>query len=205
MTVLFLIAGALICGWQAIRSPRLLTAALWLAGVSALVAICLYRLEAHEAAVIELSVGAGLVTVLFVFAIAMAGDDALAAPAVVPRWLAWTLAVAGMALLAWLTWPLVESNQAATTTEPSFTVVLWQERALDMLVQIGLIFAAVLGVLGLLAEPDAATKLGSRSGSRVQVVRQPPLQKHKNGQAVSDLAQRQAPAESCEPEEVAGV
>ena len=228
MSVL-LVAGALICGWQAIRSPRLLAAAVWLAGVSVLVAIGLYHVGAHETAVIELSVGAGLVTVLFVFAIVMAGEDAMAAPAVVPRWLAWALAVAGVALLAWLTLPLggsttagftaegaggaevsplssalsafsAVSSDAATTSESTFAVVLWQERALDMLVQIGLIFAAVLGVLGLLAEPATAARLESRSDWRVRAVRGPPLQERKNGQA----GRWPAPVEIREPEE-AGV
>jgi len=58
---------ALGCGVQAIRAKRLLAAALWLAGVSAAVATLMYSLGAYEVAVIELSVGAGLVTVLFVF------------------------------------------------------------------------------------------------------------------------------------------
>ena len=47
---------------------------LWLAAVSALVGLLLYQLGAWEIAVIELSVGAGLVTVLMVFAITMIGD-----------------------------------------------------------------------------------------------------------------------------------
>ena len=38
------------------------------------------------------------------------------------------------------------------TAEPSFSEVLWQQRGLDMLVQSGLMFAAVVGLLGLLAE-----------------------------------------------------
>jgi uncharacterized MnhB-related membrane protein len=194
MTVVFLIAGMLICSWQAIRSPRLLTAALWLAGVSALVAIGLYWLAAREAAVIELSVSAGLVTILFVFAIATAGEDAMAAPVVVPRWLAWALAVGSVALLAWLAWPLTESSQAVTAVEASFTVVLWQERALDVLVQIGLIFAAVLGVLSLLAETDTTAGLGSQPVQSAHEL----LREHKNGRVMS---RSQAPPEIRELEE----
>ena len=37
--------------------------------------------------------------------------------------------------------------------EAPFASVLWQERGFDVLVQIGLIFAGVLGILGLLREP----------------------------------------------------
>lgn len=162
MIELFLLTGLLLCGWQAIRSPRLLAAAIWLAGASALVALALYRLGAPEAAAIELSVGAGLVTILFVFAIATAGEDAMGATPVVRPWIAGALVIAGIALLAWMSLPITVANPAPGSTEASFTAVLWQERALDVLVQIGLIFAAVLGVLGLLAETDAVLRRGNQ-------------------------------------------
>lgn len=53
---------------MSLRAKSLLASALWLAGVSARVAALLYDLGAHEVAVVELSVGAGLVTVLLLFA-----------------------------------------------------------------------------------------------------------------------------------------
>ncbi len=87
MIYAMLVAGAVLCAVRAIRANQLLSSALWLAGVSALVSIILYRLGAHQIAVIELSVGAGLVTVLFVFAISIAGDDGLTARASLPGWL----------------------------------------------------------------------------------------------------------------------
>ena len=77
MLYALLVAGAVVCAFQALRASHLLPSAIWLAGVSALTAITLYTMGAHEIAVIELSVGAGLVTVLFVFAISIAGDDAM--------------------------------------------------------------------------------------------------------------------------------
>jgi uncharacterized MnhB-related membrane protein len=152
-----LVVGILLFGLQALRARRLLAAALWLAGHSALVAILLYRLGAREVAIIELSVGAGLVTVLFVFAIAIAGEDAMTSPGVVPKWLSLGLVATVLILLSWLILPLPGENQvftkpAFTEAEASLAVVLWQDRALDVLVQIGLIFAAVLGILGLLSE-----------------------------------------------------
>ena len=78
MLYALLVAAACFCAAKAIRARQLLSAAIWLAGVSALVAIMLYQMGAQQVAVVELSVGAGLVTVLFVFAISIAGDDALA-------------------------------------------------------------------------------------------------------------------------------
>jgi hypothetical protein len=107
-------------------------------------------------AVIELSVGAGLVTVLFVFAISIAGDEPRPARPVVPPWLSVGLAGAVMLLLGWLTLGSVK----VVSAEPaeSFAAVLWQERGLDVLVQIVLIFAGVLGVLALLAESPEPAK-----------------------------------------------
>ncbi len=154
---MLIVAASLGCALQAIRSPRLLLCAIWLAGTSALVALLLYLLGAPEVAVIELSVGAGLVTVLFVFAINIAGDEPVGARALVPRPLAWAaLALAG-GLLAWFIVPGVREVVGAPDGS-RFSAVLWESRTLDLLLQVVLIFAGVLGVLGLLtaAGPDRA-------------------------------------------------
>lgn len=145
-----LIMGAVLCALQAILTKRLIRAALWLAGVSALISLVLYQIGAHEVAVIELSVGAGLVTILFVFGISIAGEDAMDAPGVTPRFLSSGLALLLVALLVWFILPVEHLTPPQPDT--SFSVMLWEERGLDMLVQIGLIFAGVLGVLGLLAD-----------------------------------------------------
>ncbi len=143
---------ALGCGVMALAAKRLLAAALWLAGVSAAVATLMYSLGAYEVAVIELSVGAGLVTVLFVFAIALAGEEAMSARLIVPRLLVLLLVIGLFAVLGlgFSEQLPVTSNQSPVS--PDFATTLWQERGLDMLVQVGLIFAGVMGVLGLLAE-----------------------------------------------------
>jgi uncharacterized MnhB-related membrane protein len=153
---ILLIAAVILSGLQAIRACRLLTAVLWLAVTSALVAATLYRIGAPEVAVMELSVGAGLVTVMFVFSITIAGEDAMNARALIPPALAWLLIVAAAVLLAWPILPIEPLETAAS--EPSFSTMLWEERGLDVLVQIGLIFAGVLGVLGLLTEPAVERK-----------------------------------------------
>lgn len=143
----------LACGVMAVRARRLLSSALWLAGSSAVLAVLLYQLGAFEVAVIELSVGAGLVTVLFVFAINVAGEEVVVLPPVVPRGLAWVLAVAPLGVLG--AWILPSLAGGAPTVNAVFVNVLWQDRALDVLVQVVLIFAGVLGLLGLLAEREA--------------------------------------------------
>jgi uncharacterized MnhB-related membrane protein len=148
-----LVLLTLVCGAMAVRARRLLASALWLAGASAVLSVFLYQLGAPQVAVIELSVGAGLVTVLFVFAINVAGDEAVEGTSVVPRGLAWALTLAPLLILAVGLLPAVAGGGVAV--EEPFVNVLWQDRALDVVVQVVLIFAGVLGLLGLLAEAEA--------------------------------------------------
>jgi uncharacterized MnhB-related membrane protein len=149
--VVLIVVGILICAVQAIRAHHLLISALWLAGTSALVALLIYRLGAPEVAVIELSVGAGLVTVLFVFAINIAGDEPISTRNIIPRPLAWGLIGAAFLLLGWFAFSWAEVH---FFTSPATPVVkeIWQKRGLDLILQVVLIFCGVLGVLGLLTE-----------------------------------------------------
>ena len=146
----------LFCGIQAIRAERLMISALWLAGVSALLATLLYATGAHEVAVIELSVGAGLVTVLLVFAISLAGDEPLPTHPVVPRWIALALVTAFAALLLLFTMPLIQPG--STEPETSFAAMFWHARSADVLAQVVLIFTGALSVLGFLVERRVKAK-----------------------------------------------
>src|SRR5512146_1853807 len=114
----------LVFTFQAIRSKALLTSALWLAGASALTAILLFMYGAQLVAVIELSVGAGLVTVLFVFAINIAGDDAINARPVPPMPWVVGLTLLFVLLLGWFVWPAPVTAPVTSTAEQSLSVVL---------------------------------------------------------------------------------
>jgi uncharacterized MnhB-related membrane protein len=157
MVYVLVAAGILACAILAIRSKRLLVSAIWLAVTSALVALMFYLLGAVQVAVIELSVGAGLVTVLFVFAINIAGEEGMELEPVMPKPLAWGLVVIAISLTIYLTimgggLKLILSPSADTPA------ILWSDRYLDILLQIGLIFAGVLGVLGFLSEGKPETQ-----------------------------------------------
>ena len=151
MTSVLIAIAILLCAWQAVRSRRLLISALWLAGTSAAVALLMFMLGAPEIAAIELSVGAGLVTVLFVFAINIAGEDPLPIQTLIPRPVAWLLVIAPVGLFAWLGWRLVTPLPGPLEPD-TFANAVWNRRGLDILLQIVLVFGGVLGVLGLLAE-----------------------------------------------------
>ena len=159
MDFALVVLGCIVCAVFAIRTRRLLISALWLAGCSALTALLLFLLGAPEIAVIELSVGAGLVTVLFVFAINIAGEEMPLKQNLLPRPLAWVLVLAAVGLLGWM---IIAPMSGATLTGPEagFANVLWNDRALDVTLQVLLIFAGVLGVLGLLSDVKQPSKDG---------------------------------------------
>lgn len=148
-----LILAMIVCAIQAIRARRLIVSALWLACASAVLSILFYLLGGFQVAVFELSIGAGLVTVLFVFAISIAGEDAMRGRPILPRPVAWALTGGAVLLLALLAPGF--GAEAPAVSEPSFAVMMWEQRGLDVLVQIVLIFAGVVGLLGLLAEEKA--------------------------------------------------
>jgi uncharacterized MnhB-related membrane protein len=147
---IFLGLGASFCAYRAMISRHLLPATLYLACVSALTTVTLYLLGAYEVAVIELSVGAGLVTVLLVYALSIVGEDVADLTSIIPKPFAFLLVAGIGALVVWMAYPLaVHPN---VNGKLLLADVLWQQRALDVWVQVALIFSGVMGVLGLLSE-----------------------------------------------------
>ncbi len=168
MLAVLLVAGAVLCAIQAIRVRELLLSALWLAGVSALTSATLYVMGAMEVAVIELSVGTGLVTVLFVFAIGITGGEAGEAREIVPKPLAWLLVATTAVLLGLRALPA-----AAPVVQPStalFRDVLWNARGLDVLVQIVLISAGCIGVLALVSGEQKTHAVDAQAPAEAQPV-----------------------------------
>lgn len=147
---LILVVGAVICAYRAMTESRILSSTIYLACVSAAVAMMLYLLGAYQVAVIELSVGAGLVTVLLVYAISVVGGDASDPGPVIPRPVAVGLTLLTVVMLAYMAYAL--PTKPLTGRVAPLVRALWEQRVLDVWVQMVLIFAGVLGILGLLAE-----------------------------------------------------
>lgn len=141
--------GIIFCAFQAVRNKRLLVSAIWLAGTSALVSIMMYLLGAYQLAVIELSVGAGLVTVLFMFAINIAGDEPIPDLSFIPKFLARILVIIAVAIIGWQILPLlnlpININQ-----DLGFQTVIWENRKVDLYLQVVMVFAGVVSMLRLL-------------------------------------------------------
>lgn len=153
MLYILILVALLFCSLQAIFSKRLLVTALWLAGASALVALTFYLLGAVQLAVIELSVGAGLVTVLFVFAINIAGEEPLPVRTIVPKGVAWLFVILMVVLVAWKLIPdPLFAGLLVNNSDAGFQQTVWYGRQLDSYLQIVIIFAGVLSMLGLLSE-----------------------------------------------------
>jgi len=141
-----LVTLMILCAVQAVRAGHLLTAALWLAGVSASASSLLFVIGAFEIAVIELSLSLGLVTVLLVFAISMIGANTPDNPTHRPRYGLLTAAFT-LLLITLLNMAMPTENTAA---QADFATALWSWRQFDVLLQIVLIFVGVLSVLYLL-------------------------------------------------------
>jgi uncharacterized MnhB-related membrane protein len=150
---ILLTIGILISAIQAIRTKRLLVTALWLASTSALTSILLYLLGGYRIAVIELSVGAGLVTVLFVFAINIAGEEPIPTLTIIPKPLASIFIFIAVGIIFWQLIPLsafqVELN---SINGVGFLQAIWLDRQIDLYLQIVFIFAGVLSMVSLLSE-----------------------------------------------------
>ena len=132
----------------------LVRAALSLAFMSALLAVLLYRLDSPYAAVFELSVVAGLITVLFVSTIALTREDEAMGTS-------WPLYVFVLGLLLFGLIDISVMKALFGSVPPgtgnvakSFGDTLWTVRALDMLGQVAVIFGGVFGVLALLRDSE---------------------------------------------------
>lgn len=147
------IIGAIFCSLMAMTARNLLAATVWLAAVSAQVAMLMYLMGAETVAVIELSVGAGLVTVLFVFAISTAGEETTDPGPISGTYavIAATVAIILATLLVWMVLPVPEAAETAVAAGLTFAQTLWQQRSLDTLLQIVLISAGAMAVLGLIS------------------------------------------------------
>lgn len=163
MWYVLIAVGILVCAILAISSKRLLICAIWLALTSALVALMIYLLGAPQVAVIELSVGAGLVTVLFVFAINIAGEEVIGVKSVLPKPLVWASVLLAIGLIVFFILRSVGFINFPVAADQTPASILWEDRYLDILLQVVLIFAGVLSVIGILAHAKADPQLEDKA------------------------------------------
>ena len=147
-----LLSLTVIMALSTVMGRSLLRAAMSLAITSALLSVLIFRLGSPLAAVLELSVCAGLITAIFVSAISMTkplthkeilqvSKDKLKRYIYLPI----ILIIVGIALV------LLKTRQdfitvQAVPQEPDVRAILWNFRRLDLLGQVIILIAGALGV-----------------------------------------------------------
>jgi len=79
---------------------------------------------------LELSVGAGLVTVLLVQALSVIGEDTYDPTSIIPKPFAFLLVAVIAILVGWMTYPL--ATEPTATGDVLLADVLWKNRVLDV-------------------------------------------------------------------------
>ena len=147
---ILLLVGLVLFSVLAILVKDLLKAAISLAVASLLLGIIFFRMNAPYAGVFEISVVAGLITVLFMLTIALTrGGDAVESKTASFAFPAFF--VVFIVIDALIMKKLIQKVPALPGPEEAGTIgqVLWNTRTLDLVGQIAVIFAGVFAVLAL--------------------------------------------------------
>ena len=148
---IILLVALLAASAFAILAKDLLKAAVALAVSSLILGIIFFRMGAPYAGVFEISVVAGLITVLFMLTIALTkGGDA--AESKIASFAFPAFFVVFIAIDALIMKKLIQKVPALPGPEEAgatFGQVLWNARTLDLVGQIAVIFAGVFAVLAL--------------------------------------------------------
>jgi NADH-quinone oxidoreductase subunit J len=151
-----LLIGLVLFSVLAILLRDLLKSAISLAVASLLLGIIFFRMNAPYAGVFEISVVAGLITVLFILTIALtkAGDEVKESRLV--NWVFPLVFVVFIIIDALVMKSLLGKVPALASgaESGSFGDVLWKGRTLDLVGQIAVILAGVFSVLALFRKRD---------------------------------------------------
>ncbi len=179
--VTYLLLGLVVASalW-AVLAPTLLRGAIALALTSALVTILMFQMDAPLAGVFELSVCAGLITVVFVSTISLTRPrgEAQAQERAEQRRRAFLPLVGvafGLGALLWAGGYVLEAGAVAAPPSGAAAALgvreaLWNVRRLDLLGQLIVIFAGVFGVVILFKEERKARTTLEEAQDRVRAI-----------------------------------
>jgi NADH-quinone oxidoreductase subunit J len=155
---IFLLSSLTIFSVLAILLRDLLKAAISLALASIFLAMVFFRLNAFYAGVFEISVVAGLITVLFITTIALTKNPSDVRENKLP------LIIFPLFFAVFIVIDLIIMKNLLNSVQPNlpgstgpagtFGQVYWNERTFDLVAQIGVIFAGVFSVLALFRTKD---------------------------------------------------
>lgn len=151
-----LLCGLVLFSAAAIIFRDLLKAAICLAAASLLLGIIFFRMKAPYIGAFEISVVAGLITVLFITTIALTKTGGDVRESKAASWIFPLFFIAFLILDFFVTKGLMGKIPAVqgTPEQGTFGEVLWKMRTFDLVGQIGIIFAGVLAVLALFRKRD---------------------------------------------------
>ncbi|MGZ5555359.1 MAG: NADH-quinone oxidoreductase subunit J [Candidatus Aminicenantales bacterium] len=151
-----LLIGLVIFSVLALLLKDLLRSAISLALASLLLGIIFFRMNAPYAGVFEISVVAGLITVLFVLTIALTGKGEAIHESRLVNWVFPLVFVAFLVIDALVMKSLLGKVPALASgaESGSFGEVLWKTRTIDLVGQIAVILAGVFAVLALFRKRD---------------------------------------------------
>lgn len=150
---IFLLVVLVLCTLWTILVPSLLQSAIGLAAISIVLSIIMFQLHAPLASVFELSVCAGLITVVFISTISLtrrrSAEDEVAADSQHMKKFVWALVV--VIILAPVLWFLYGQSTIPSTVQPmdisDTREILWNLRRFDLLGQLLIILAGVFGIV----------------------------------------------------------
>ena len=149
---IIVLASLVLTALGTVMIRNLLKAAIMLALTSAILTIALFIMGAQLAAVMELSVCAGLVTAVFVSAISLTKTSSAEEREIknrerLRRFLPLPLILVLLAIGVFLLWPGMPITLApGAGAGAAARQIIWDKRALDVLGQILIILSGVLGV-----------------------------------------------------------
>lgn len=151
-----LVAALVLSAMLTVLSSRLLRSVIGLAVTSGVLAVILFRLQCPIAAVIELSVCAGLIPAIFIAAVTMTAR--LSNEAATERWreqskTIWTLPLLVLVITIILqAWSIPSNIIVGNGLPDDVRNVLWGMRHVDLLGQITVLMAAAFAVVVLVKE-----------------------------------------------------
>ena len=155
---IILLAGLTLFSILAVLLRDLLKAAISLAVASILLAMVFFRMNAPYAGVFEISVVAGLITVLFITTITLTKNPSDVRENKLP------LVIFPLFFAVFIVIDILIMKNLLTAAQPNlpgstgpagtFGQVFWNERTFDVVAQIGVIFAGVFSVLALFRTKD---------------------------------------------------
>jgi len=162
VTIILLLMGMVVSAVICISISDLLKAAIGLAATSALLAVIMFVLDAPLAAVFELSVCSGFITVIFISAISMtrirtkAETEAREKERLKRFIYLPVLLLVICTVLLFVLWPHIYTAVPPVSEPTGMTAqeVLWETRQADLLGQIAIILAGVFGVIVFFKESD---------------------------------------------------